>query len=618
MRPPLSYIPLLPVLLLLVAAISVMHFILPPNYPVLKPNASQHTGMVEEATEGNSGTQLTLSLPELHPYKARITIPSISMVFSPGDSITFYSKLSLPKVYDRYRNDHRASLLRKNIYAQAFVVPDSVNVIGENQNIYWRIKRLQPELCRMIKKAPLSSPTIEFLCASLLGDDSLLTDSTRSLFSGAGVAHVLALSGLHVGIITVLITIILFPLYILRMRKTLLGATIILLWVYAVLTGLSPSVTRAVIMATTLGIGIILQRRNFSFNALLLAAIIILLFNPDALFNAGFQLSFASVSCILLVLPIIERLQLQGIVRYLVTIILVTIAATIGSGAIAAYYFHSFPLFFLFANIPVLLLLPWLMGAGIFILILQSFTTVPDWLCYITDWIYDIINRYVEVITSIPHSTIDHIFFSEWVFVPYFLCVGMLFASFHYRKKIIAYLSASMGVATIIVALLFSAPLNAEEYFIVHSFRDTTLLHRKHNKVTLYTTAPSTNAHNIEEKVKIAYSEYLMRHNVDTIATLHTHDDIVNVRGKKIMLLSKNNISPDLDYTDISHVVICRGFSDNPLNVHSLFPEAQIILSCDLHPRRHNRYIDSLDKYNIPVMSLRTDFNADIFSTAPE
>lgn len=618
MRPPLSYIPLLPVLLLLVAAISVIHFLVPRDYPALDSDSSRYSGMIEEITESNSGTQLTVLLPELHPYKAQITIPSISVAFSPGDSITFYSRLSLPKVYDRYRNDHRATLLRRNIYAQAFVVPDSIDVTGENRSIYWRIKRLQPQLTRVIKAAPLSSPTIEFLCAALLGDDSLLTDSTRSLFSGAGVAHVLALSGLHVGIITALIAIILFPLYLLRVRKTLLGITIILLWVYAIFTGLSPSVTRAVIMATTLGVGIILQRRNFSFNALLLAAIIILVFNPDALFNVGFQLSFASVGCILLAVPLIERLQLHGVVRYLVTIIIVTTVATLGSGAIAAYYFHSFPVFFIFANIPVLLLLPWLMGTGILILIMQSFTVAPEWLCNIADRIYGIISRYVEIVTSIPHATVDNIFFSAWAFIPYFLCVGMLFAALYYRKRMIAYLTAIPTAMTVITALAFSEPLNAEEYFIVHSYRDTTLLHRQGNKVTLYTTAPPVKAHNIEEKVKTAYSDYLMRHNVDTITSLPSYDGIVNVPGKKITFIHKNVIPPDYDMENISHVVVCRGFSGNPLDVHSRFPGAELILSCDLHPRRHNRYIDSLNKYNVPAVSLRTDFNAEIFSDTPK
>ena len=106
----------------------------------------------------------------------------------------------------------------------------------------------------------------------------------------------------HVGILSVVVGIALLPLYLARKRNAMTASLIVILWLYAIVTGLSPSVTRAVIMATTLGIGYILQRRYVSMNALLLAALIyILAFDPlRLLFNVGFQLSFASVAAILL------------------------------------------------------------------------------------------------------------------------------------------------------------------------------------------------------------------------------------------------------------------------------------------------------------------------------
>lgn len=617
MRPPLSYIPLLPVLLLLIAAISVTHFLMPPHYPQLDPESRCYYGQIEEVDESGSGQHLTVSMDALRPYKARLTVPSVATMFMPGDSVTFHCRLSEPQVYDRYCNNHRENFLRRNIYAQAFVIPDSISVTGVNNSIYWKIKRIQPEAARLIKESPLSSGTIEFLCAALIGDDSLVTDSTRSMFSGAGVAHVLALSGLHVGIIAVLITIILFPLYILRMRKALAGITILLLWVYAVLTGLSPSVTRAVVMATALGTGIILQRRNFSFNALLLAAIVILAINPDALFQPGFQLSFASVMCILLTVPLLDKLPLRGVLRYAVTLVIVTVAATVGSGLIAAYDFHTFPLFFIFANIPVLMMLPVLMGAGILIVFLQLFTVPPMWLCEFTDRIYNVMSRYVESIISFPHATIDNIFFSAWVFIPYALFIGMLFAAIYYRKRATLYTAAAFALACIVTALATAEPLNAEDHFIVHSFRDTTIMHRVRNKVNIYTTASPVNAANIKEKVIANYSEYLMKHGVDSIAVHASYSDVVTLPGKRILLLHSDSDTAAVN-NGITHVVICRGFSGNPVQVSRRFPHSGIILSRDLHPRRHNRYLDSLQRHNIPAHSLRTDFNADIFNGSLE
>lgn len=615
MRPPLSYIPLLPVLLFVVSAILVARYIIPDRLPELHDESRSYSGLVEEVTQSNSGQHMKVSVKDLHPYRLRITVPSLSKKFLPGDSVTFHSKLTEPQVYDRYCNNLKDNLLRYNIYAQSFVIPDSISVTGSNKSIYWKIKRLQPELARLIKEAPLSSDAVEFLCAALLGDDSLITDRTRTIFSGAGVAHILALSGLHVGIIALLISIVLFPLYLLRLRKVLIMAIILLLWVYAILTGLSSSVTRAVIMSTTVGIGIVLQRRNFSLNAMLLAAIIILIADPDALFQVGFQLSFCSVTCILLAVPIIDRLPLSGIPRYIASLILVTVAATAGSGLIAAYYFHSFPVFFIFANIPVLMLLPVLMGAGILVVIAQLCSCSPSWLYRFTDVIYNLIYEYVGTVTTLPHATVNNIFFSAWVFIPYVLFIGLLFAAIHYRNKKASYSAIGFCAATVIMALISAPPLNAEEYFIVHSFRDTTILYRQHNKITLYTTAQPRNAVNIKEKVTANYSEYIMRHNVDSIDTQSPGDGIVSLKDCRILLLHTNDTTTH-DSGDISHVVICRGFSGNPLQVKKRFPASRIILSRDLHPRRHNRYIDSLNKYDIPFHSLRTDFDAEIFNMA--
>ena len=134
----------------------------------------------------------------------------------------------------------------------------------------------------------------------LLGDKSYMPDETRQIFSNAGIAHILALSGLHVGIIIVLISSILFPLGFFIPRKIIYLITIVFLWIFAFITGMSASVVRASIMATFYLSAKILERQNDSINALLGAITLILIVNPSALYDVGLQLSALTVTSIIL------------------------------------------------------------------------------------------------------------------------------------------------------------------------------------------------------------------------------------------------------------------------------------------------------------------------------
>ena len=219
----------------------------------------------------------------------------------------------------------------------------------------------------MLKRSRLDDRTCGFLIATLTGDSDILDTDTRRLYSSAGTAHILALSGLHVGIIIIAIYIVLFPLYLLRLRGTLYIISILILWGYAIITGLSASVTRAVIMATVVTGGILLQRRYSSFNALLLAAIIIMAFDRRALFQPGFQLSFCAVAVIILLTPLLLTRKRRGnrIMYYLLAMLTTTLTATAGTAIISAFHFHSLPVYFILANIPSLLVLPIILSGGL-------------------------------------------------------------------------------------------------------------------------------------------------------------------------------------------------------------------------------------------------------------
>lgn len=191
------------------------------------------------------------------------------------------------------------------------------------------------------------------LAAMTLGDKSALTNELRQTYSVTGTSHILALSGLHLGIIYFLMASIMG-----RRRRAWLPQTLLMLsiWAYAFLTGLSPGVVRSATMLTVYTIFAIGGRSRMSLNVLCFTAIVMLLVNAQSLFDVSFQLSFASVFAILLFMPLFESLLTpdfhfrRPMLGRLWSLGAVSLAAQLGTAPLTAYYFGSFPTYFLLTN----------------------------------------------------------------------------------------------------------------------------------------------------------------------------------------------------------------------------------------------------------------------------
>jgi competence protein ComEC len=193
--------------------------------------------------------------------------------------------------------------------------------------------------------------------ALILGQKEHLTPRIRSAYSGSGAMHVLAVSGLHVGIIYLILMSLLGLLgkstAALRLRLLIV---VVFLWVYAAITGLSPSVVRAATMFTAVAISQSISRKSSIYNTLASAALIMLCFKPDLLEEVGFQLSFAAVLAIVLLYPKIYGLWHfnHWITDKLWALTAVSIAAQVGTFPLGLYYFNQFPNYFLLSNFIVI------------------------------------------------------------------------------------------------------------------------------------------------------------------------------------------------------------------------------------------------------------------------
>ena len=241
------------------------------------------------------------------------------------------------------------------------------------------------------------------VAAMALGDKSALTHELRDTYSVSGASHVLALSGLHLGIIYYLLWLLL-P----HRRWPAVSQTIILIaiWLYVLLVGMPVSVVRSAVMLTVYGLLSIGHRNKMSVNALAFTAIVMLMCNPEWVFDIGFQLSFMAVLAILLFVPLFEDvfsakyLQEHRWIRRIWGLVAVSVSAQIGVAPLIAYYFGRLSTYFLLTNFIVLPAAYLILGFSLIVLLFPS-------LAYILLYIVDTLNAVLLRITAIPGSSID-------------------------------------------------------------------------------------------------------------------------------------------------------------------------------------------------------------------
>jgi competence protein ComEC len=233
----------------------------------------------------------------------------------------------------------------------ARICTDRVPHHNEANNATWltntreHIRQHTEHLIARLQDAGLEGEPLALSAALLLGQRQLLERNTRQAYSQAGVSHLLALSGMHLGILYGL-------LYLLLLRWSrygpwrwhLLPPALLLIWGYALLTGLPLSLVRASVMLSVFTVGTLAERHQPPIHLLALSALAILMCSPHALFDIGFQLSFVSVFFIILVfMPWRESLlSMPG--HWLWEALGVSLAAWLGAAPLSAYYFHTLPL----------------------------------------------------------------------------------------------------------------------------------------------------------------------------------------------------------------------------------------------------------------------------------
>ncbi|GAA4307585.1 ComEC/Rec2 family competence protein [Pontixanthobacter gangjinensis] len=321
----------------------------------------------------------------------------------------------IKKPLNPFQFNYGKYLKQLKIEREIQIKDSGIKIIGEKDDISTQAWHSRERIISGLKKHNFGADELAVFQALILGQRREISDELYKNYAAAGAIHILAISGLHIGILLLMLNWLLKPLD--RSRKTRLLKIILillLLWSFAFLTGLSASVVRAVCMFSFIAVGMQIKRKTSSLNSIFLSLFFLLLINPYYLFQVGFQLSYLAVLSIIIFQPIIYKLWTTKIqpVDYFWKLTSVSLAAQIGVVPLSLYYFHQFPGMLLLTNLIILPFLGIILGMGILVIILSVLGILPGIMEEIFSIILKGLNVFIEFIAGIESLVFSNIHFS--------------------------------------------------------------------------------------------------------------------------------------------------------------------------------------------------------------
>lgn len=554
-------------------------------------------GVVKEVRAVPGGTRMEVTLTGMGGlHRRQVSIRNVNAYLTadsanvtPGDKIVWRNKLTRITTDGNRQADAWPGILSlQGILYRQHLTPSDYRVVGKDNSPGTIMAQARSHQCRLLAHSRLSEPAAALTQAILTGDRQALATSTLEEFRLTGLSHILALSGLHIGILTSILLFLLLPLNLLRghnCHKIRWIIAAILLWGYAVFTGLGASVVRACVMATVLLFAMATERPYRAGNALGLAGFAILLFDPLQLFQAGFQLSFLITALILAAIQLPQREQYRGKHRAVTVCrtLLMMIVAMIGSWLLTAFYFHSLSLGSLPWNLLAALILPVYFIASVAYSFMLNVGCDPAWAAAIVDMLAD----GVLWCGNHPQAGI-----SVWLNGSAALCGAvalgclMIWLHLHTRKWLMTCIGSLVIAAGCVLWLPSGKP---KDGFIVQNYAVHTSDIHPLAAIRVYASGR------------------------DTLLLLHADTTLlITIHNRRVLLLDNPRLP--IDTVRCNLLLIGPKYRGVQLPGHIL-PDTVLLLP-SLHPGAASRWLDTREN-DIPVLNLRDNPPYPSFTAIP-
>ncbi|MCY1636200.1 ComEC/Rec2 family competence protein [Marinifilum sp. D737] len=582
--------------------------------PVEKANTFSCVARITESVDKNRTTKETANI--ILYFKKDSLVNQLNI----GDRLLINSNVERVKNAGNPNEfDYSGYLKTRHILYSSYV--NSTNwlklPIDHQMNIRVLAWKWRDQLLQIYRDNGITNESFDILAALTLGYKTSLDPEVRKAWADAGAMHVLAVSGLHVGIIYLVMSYLLsFLLKIKYGRWIRTVLLLIILWLYALITGLSPSVMRAACMFSFIVVGEAMKRKGGVFNSLAASAFFLLLYNPYLIFTVGFQFSYLAVAGIVFLQPQFDKLLFirNPILNKLWQLTTVALAAQIATFPLTIYYFNQFPSYFLLSGYVVILMAGILIYLSALLLIFSQVEILSNILGWILQYLIKILNQIIVWIQELPGAVIHSLSFSSFqVVLLYALIISLIFIVI-LRRKMAVYGFMILLISFQIPELLKHFQPKKQELIVFNAGRNALIAFRSGNQVSYLCDRDMEIS-----KQKFLANNYQVQNHLDKLKTDTIQDvDFREFAGSKLLILQKNNdfsldlltrLDPDIILIRKSGLKKTEFLTKNQINSAIVIDGS--VYKNDLQ-RLHSANVDSM--CNLFVIKERGAFVVDLSS----
>ena len=471
-----------------------------------------------------------------------------------------------------------------------------------NVSLQMRALALRDDIVKMYERLGFEGNALSLLAAFSVGEKRGFSQELKEVYSDAGVSHLLALSGLHLGLFyMVVVTLLGFAG---GSRKWCIARellALLLLWVFAFVAGLTPSIVRAAVLFSLVSVGRCLRRDSSSLNSLAFAAMVMLLFSPRLLFDISFQLSFSAVLAIILLTPWLRELlgcnKRGRLYRSLVSLLAVSFSAQVGVLPFVWYYFGTFPLYFLFAN---LLLVP--LATVLMTLVVLLWVTVPvpfvqQCIAWLLSWLLAFMNGVVELVASLPAASVmlpqvgvAGACFTAFMLAAFFYCVMR-------RRYMFAALISMAAVVTVMLNIFTDKGADYSDSVLLFNNNKSgaALVLPQGGEGYVVSSVPKFDSD--ADRVLVLFME---REDITSVRWLESpytdscvsySDGLLSFAGVRMQLLADDCWLSDSLQHPVDVLWLCRGFLGPVERLLEVYPASCIVLDGSLYAGSRRRLL---------------------------
>jgi competence protein ComEC len=474
--------------------------------------------------------------------------------------------------------DYATYLKRQGVGATCYISSGSWQMTDRNSGFSIRREsdKWRNYLLDVYRKFNIKGDEFAVLAALTLGYTDDLQPDLRASYSATGAMHILSVSGMHVGVVYIVMAFLLGFLNKSQRQKVFKTVFIMLfLWAYAFLSGLSAAVIRATLMFTFVALATCFERKSQIYNTIFMSMLAMLLYNPNFLYDVGFQLSYSAVLSIIFFQPIVDKLYnpTNRFSKFTWEMFSVSIAAQLGTTPFTLYYFQQFPNYFLITNFIAIPLSSLVIYVAMALFMVSFIPYLSVAVAFLLKWSLWLLNYFIVWIQNLPYS-VSHFSLDIKQTIVLFLAIFCL-SGYYFNRK---FTPLFVGLVSLLIACLFNIQTSYQtlttKRMIVYAGQKNTHVNFINRNQNLVYTTDSTEVERIAKT-------FWQNQKLDKPHYLHSNewfsDEFACFEGSRILILTRDFLKKKTTPTPLELDYLIIG--------NHLKPKIDQILDC-VHPRK--------------------------------